>query len=472
MRRYLVNVTPEETRLALCEDDILLEIAAERQGAGPLVGNIYKGQVQNVLPGMQAAFIDIGTEKNAFLYLGDLPEALAQAGSLSVGQELIIQIAKDAVGSKGPRATAQITLPGRYVVLMPGADYVGVSRRIEQEEERERLKELAESLRPEGMGLIVRTVAAGSGREDLEKDIAYLCNLWQTLLARHQRSQAPHLLYRDADLVIRLIRDQFTQDIEEVLVDQGDAYQRMRELLLRISQELAERVKLYTAKEDMYVRFGVEEQLALLSGREIPLDCGGFIVIDQTEALTAIDVNTGKFIGKSTLAETVYHANLEAAQVIARQLRLRDIGGIIIIDFIDMESEEARQGVMEALQKELRRDRTKTHVMGFTSLGLLEMTRKKSRQSIGALLHAPCPCCSGRGRIRSSETIFLEVARELRRRQRQNLLQGNVTLQLSAFLAEQPFLGQRLRQWEKEFCRSFSVERNTSLQPEQYVLLG
>jgi len=213
MRRYLVNVTPEETRLALCEDDTLLEIAAERQGAGPLVGNIYKGQVQNVLPGMQAAFIDIGTEKNAFLYLGDLPEK-AEAGRLSVGQELIVQIAKDAVGSKGPRATAQITLPGRYVVLMPGADYVGVSRRIEPEEERERLKELAESLRPEGMGLIVRTVAAGSGKEDLEKDIAYLGNLWQTLLARHQRSQAPHLLYRDADLVIRMIRDQFTQDVE------------------------------------------------------------------------------------------------------------------------------------------------------------------------------------------------------------------------------------------------------------------
>ena len=267
MRRYLVNVTPEETRLALCEDDLLLEIAAERQGAGPLVGNIYKGQVQNILPGMQAAFIDIGTEKNAFLYLGDLPETSRQAGSLSVGQELIIQIAKDAVGSKGPRATAQVTLPGRHVVLMPGADYVGVSRRIEPEEERERLKELAESLRPEGMGLIVRTVAAECGKEELEKDISYLCNLWQTLLARQQRSQAPQLLYRDADLVIRLIRDQFTQDVDEVLVDQPDAYQRMRELLLRISKELAERVKLYAAKEDMFGRFGVEEQLTLLFDR-------------------------------------------------------------------------------------------------------------------------------------------------------------------------------------------------------------
>lgn len=474
-KTIVVNIMPEETRMALLEDGELLEVSVERTHSGNVVGNIYKGKVKNVLPGMQAAFIDIGRDKNAFLYIGDtMPQAVAQPAipedMVMVGQDIIVQIVKDAIGTKGPRATTHLTLPGRYVVLMPTVDYIGISRRIDSSEERERLKQLAEKVRPQGMGMIVRTVAAGKTEEDLQKDIAYLHNLWNSLAARAKRSTSPTLLFRDVDLVIRIVRDYLSSDIDEFVVDNAEAFGRVCDLLKFISPELLTKAKLYQGSEDLFTHHGLSAELEKIGQRQVWLKSGGYIVIDKTEALTVIDVNTGKFVGRTNLADTVFQTNLEAAQEIARQVRLRDIGGIIIIDFIDMELEQHKQAVLSALEDKLKRDKTKTNILGLTGLGLVEMTRKKARQNFEGLLYSECPCCEGRGRVQSPETVSINVRRELRKIAAKKRWQGALTIQVHPCVATL-FNKDELARMESEIGRALLVEAVPTMHPEAYSIL-
>ena len=419
-KRIIVNVIPEETRMALVEDGLLLEVAVERTESSYMVGNIYKGRVENVLPGMQAAFINIGIGKNAFLYAGDIfPhksfQRLVAEDNLTVGAEIMIEIVKDAMGSKGPRATTHFSIPGRYVVVMPSVDYVGVSRRIESPEERSRLRSLAEKIRPKGMGVIVRTVAEGHSEEELARDFQYLSNLWGALTVKAKKAKAPLLLYRDADLAVRIIRDHVRDDIDEVIVDNADTHARMLELAKFISPDLVKKIQLHRGKTEIFTHYGVEEEWGQLADRRVELKCGGYLIIDKTEALTVIDVNTGRFIGHSNLADTVFRTNMEAAAEIARQLRLRDIGGIIVADFIDMQKESHKKAILLELEAKLKADNTKTNVLGLTELGLVEMTRKKSRQTYESTLYEPCPCCGGRGIVQSPETLNISIHRQLRR---------------------------------------------------------
>ena len=350
-KKIVVNVIPEEIRMALADDGVLLEVAVERTESNHMVGNIYKGRVENVLPGMQAAFINIGIGKNAFLYAGDIfPhksfQRLVEEDNLTVGAEIMVEIVKDAMGTKGPRATTHFSIPGRYVVVMPSVDYVGISRRIESAEERSRLRKLAEKIRPKGMGVIVRTVAEGHSEEELARDFQYLANLWEALTAKAKKAKAPLLLYRDADLVIRIIRDHVKDDIEEVVIDDAEAHARMVELAKFLSPDLVKKIHLYKGKTEIFTHYGIEDEWNRLADRRVDLKCGGYLIIDKTEALTVIDVNTGRFTGHSNLADTVFRANMEAVAEIARQLRLRDIGGIIVAAFIDMQKENHKKAAL------------------------------------------------------------------------------------------------------------------------------
>ncbi len=470
-KTIVVNVTPEETRMALLEDGDLAEVSIERTHSGHIVGNIYKGKVQNVLPGMQAVFADIGRDRNAFLYVGDLSGGQRGKGEkMTVGRELIVQVAKDAIGSKGPRLTTHLTLPGRYVVLMPTVKFLGVSRRIAAAEERKRLKEVAGKVCPQGMGLVVRTVAEGRSEDDLRKDCEYLVNLWQTLTARAKLAKAPALLYRDVDLLIRIVRDYLGPTVEKLVIDNHEAHSRVVELVKVVSPELLPRLELYQG-EDIFGHYDIEQQLEKLSERRVNLPCGGYIIIDRTEALTVIDVNTGKFVGKTRLADTVFAANLEAAAEIARQIRLRDIGGIIIADFIDMDRDQHKQAVLAALTEHLKKDRTRTNVVGLTGLGLVEMTRKKVRQDLATVLQAECPCCGGRGYVRSPETVAITVRRQLRAVAKGQTGTGRLLVQVHPRVAEVLKRPGELEALAKELARPLAVEPVASMDAEAYSVL-
>ena len=430
-KSILITVEPDETRVAVLEDDRLVEVYHERPSTQRVAGNIYKGRVENVLPGMQAAFVNIGLERNAFLYVADavprgeeaedddLPDDLRHASITDVlhpGQEIIVQVAKEPTGTKGARVTRRITLPGRLLVLMPGVQYVGVSRRIHDERERQRLKQLAQRLQPPGAGLIVRTAAEGRSEAELRSDVEYLTRLWADIQRRARRERAPVLLYRDLGLVFRVVRDMLTPEVERVLIDDPEEYRRVLELVGAFAAPLRDRIQLYQDREvGLFEQFGVNEEIERALKRRVWLKSGGYLVIDQTEALTAIDVNTGKFVGSKDLADTVFRTNMEAAAEIARQLRLRDIGGIIVIDFIDMDDPAHRRRVVEELERHLARDPTKATVLGITGLGLVEMTRKKGRRSLLEQLTRECPYCDGRGRVLSEESAARRIRREIQR---------------------------------------------------------
>jgi len=471
----VVNSAPEETRMAIFEEQELIEISVERTKDGHNVGNIYKGKTKNVLPGMQAAFIDIGREKNAFLYIGDGLPADAPPkivdNNLTVGKEVLIQIVKDAIGTKGPRATTNLTLPGRYVVFMPTVDYIAISRRIVGEEERGRLKKLVEKVRPTGMGIIVRTMAEGKSEEDLHQDIEYLYNLWNALHARSKMAVAPTLLYRDVDLVIRIVRDYLSADVEEFVLDNRETYGRVCDLLRYTSPELISKVRLYEGTNDIFAHYGLDEELGRVGQRCVWLKCGGYIVIDKTEALTVIDVNTGKFVGSTKLADTVFQTNLEAATEITRQLRLRDIGGIIIVDFIDMDKDEHKQAIIAALELNFKRDRTKTNVLGFTQLGLVEITRKKARQNLEGMLYSECPCCAGRGRIQSPETVVINIWRKMRKIMGQPRLSGTMVIQVHPLVADTMQSQGELTRMEQELACSLRLETVPAMHPEVFSIL-
>lgn len=430
-KEIIMNAENDETRVAVLEDGVLVEFYIERPVAHRLAGNIYKGRVENVLPGMQAAFVNIGLEKNAFLYVtdaiaarsnGEDVEIFGDSKRLSIkdvlrrGQNITVQITKDPMGTKGARVTTHITLPGRYLVLMPTVDYLGVSRRIGNDRERERLKNLAEKLKPRRMGLIVRTVAEGKEEEELRHDVNFLTKLWSKIRGKGRGAGAPALLHKDLGLIERVIRDILSLDIDNLIIDSKHEYEKIIDYLDIISPDLKGKVKLFNYREGaIFDVYGIEAEIEKALKRKVWLKSGGYLVIDHTEALTVIDVNTGKFVGSENLSDTVLKTNLEAAGEIARQIRLRNTGGIIVIDFIDMEISEHREKVVKALEEALKKDRTKANVLGLTQLGLVEMTRKKISQGLEDVLQKQCPYCEGKGQVLSEETMSRKVEREIKK---------------------------------------------------------
>ncbi|MDQ5887020.1 MAG: ribonuclease G [Neisseriaceae bacterium] len=424
----LINVTPQETRVAVMSEGVVQEIHLEREAQRGLVGNIYLGQVRRVLPGMQSAFIEIGLERAAFLHIADVIEQRQAPGSthrieqlLFEGQSVLVQVIKDPIGTKGARLSTQISIAGRYLVHLPQEDHIGISQRIADEEEREHLRQQLEALLPPDTphGYILRTSAEGATDQELAADIDYLRRLWEDIRAKAQTLPAQSLLYQDLSLPMRVLRDFVNEETDRIIIDSRDTFQKMSDFAHSYVTRAVAQVQHYTGDRPLFELYGVEAEIERALSRRVNLKFGGYLIIDQTEALTTVDVNTGGFVGNRSFDETIFKTNLEATQVIARQLRLRNLGGIIIVDFIDMDLEEHQQAVLSELQKALAKDRTKNTVSGFTSLGLVEITRKRTRESLAHVLCEPCPVCQGRGEIKTAQTVCFEILREILREARQ-----------------------------------------------------
>jgi ribonuclease G len=435
----LINVAPRENRAALIENGVLTELFIERQSRRGIVSNLYKGRVQRVLPGMQAAFVDVGLERTAFLHAADIAAALSkQTGTdgtligtatavedirslVREGDDILVQVVKDPMGTKGARLTTFVALPSRLMVYMPRGEGIGVSARIEDEAERVRLKALVSGCVPPDAagGYIVRTAAQGATVEQIREDIQYLGRLWEHVRDRGLRASAGQLVYEDLPLPTRILRDELARGVDRVLVDNAASHARMLEFAAGFMPGSTTSVELYSGARPIFDLHGIEEEIGKALERSVSLKSGGHLVIDQTESMTTIDVNTGGFVGHRNLEDTIYRTNLEAAVAIARQLRLRNLGGIIIIDFIDMTDPAHRTLVLEALQRTLAGDHAQTHIASVSSLGLVEMTRKRTRDSLEHLLCAPCPSCEGRGFVRTPETVCHEIFREIVRQSRQ-----------------------------------------------------
>ena len=434
-QEILINVTPRETRAALVEDGVLQEIYIERTRRKGLVGNIYKGTVTRVLPGMQAAFMELGLARTAFLHASDIarghhaaeessdapPPAPDIRELLHEGQQLLVQVLKDPLGSKGARLTTRISIPSRYLVYMPDGSGVGLSTRIEDAAERERLKGHIESYAPAHAtgGYIARTAAEGASPEALRADMLFLNKLWENVQEAGARARSGERVHEDLPLAVRILRDLSGESLRAVQVDSGETAERMRQFTRTFMPAMAERIVEHAGSKPIFEQHGVEAEIQRALERKVTLKSGGHLVIDQTESMTTIDVNTGAYVGRSNLEDTIVRTNLEAAQAIARQLRLRNLGGIIIIDFIDMDDEAHKRSVLEALEKALAPDHAKTQVTAVSALGLVEMTRKRTRESLEHVLCEPCPACQGRGSLRSAETVCYDVFRELLRATRQ-----------------------------------------------------
>ncbi|WP_020649226.1 ribonuclease G [Solimonas variicoloris] len=434
----LVNIGPQETRVALVEGGTAQEIHVQRASRHGLTGNIYKGVVQRVLPGMQAAFVEIGLARTAFLHVNDMVATPPPGEPLPLitqllheGQQVLVQIVKDPIGSKGARLTSLLSIPSRYLVLLPFEPHVGVSARLEGEAERARLKglldELQQRLAP-NFGVIARTAADGVDAAALEADLGFLLRLWAAVREQAETAPPGTLVHGDLPLSMRILRDLLGTTVERVRIDSAAECEALREFAQTFIPQAAPLVELYRGSAPIFDLFGVEDDISRALERKVELKSGGHLVIDQTEAMTTIDVNTGAYIGHRNLEETVLKTNLEAAQAIARQLRLRNLGGIIIIDFIDMKSEDHRAQVLRVLERALAADHARTQVYPFSALGLVEMTRKRTRESLGHILCEPCPACGGRGTIKTVETVCHEIAREVQRAARQFEAKGFLVL--------------------------------------------
>jgi len=509
--QLVISSSPQETRVALQENGVVTELYVERKRDLGYVGNIYKGAVVRVLPGMQAAFVDIGLDKAAFLYVDDVlhdrgrldhymreleeyPDASGFVGTqqfnptaddglkggevqiqdlLQEGQQVMAQVAKDPLGTKGARVTTHTSLPGRHLVLMPTVDHVGISRRIEDEKERKRLKDYIESVKPAGVGFIVRTAAEGVTRAKLKADMEFLLKLWKETLRRGERSNAPSVLYRDLNLALRSARDLFTADVDAVWIDSPEEHVRLTEFIGKFMPRQAKGVRLYSDEEPIFDHFGIEIEISRALNRKVWLKSGGYIIIDQAEALTAIDVNTGRFVGKRSLEDTILKTNLEAVKEIVYQLRLRNIGGIIIIDFIDMDREGNREKVFGSLAEALQADRAKTNILKISELGLVEMTRKRVRESLGRTLCEPCHYCEGRGFVKSPVTVCYEIFREIQREAR-NFPGVDLVVQahpeVANLLCDEESDG--IAELEKSFGKRVTVEHHSEFHLEQFEVLG
>jgi len=428
----LVNVTPRETRAALLENGVLQEIFIERTSRRGLTSNIYKGRVQRVLPGMQAAFVDVGLERTAFLHASDITRGREPAAEtelerephirelITEGQDIIVQVVKDPLGTKGARLTTFVTMPSRYLVHLPFGRGVGVSARIEDEEERGRLRGILEDISADSSGgWIVRTAAEGAPRDALRADLIFLQKLWEAVDAQGRRCPPGTLVHADLDLPLRLLRDLLAPRVERVRVDDPEVYGRMKRFAASFIPEMEPKVQEYAEPRPIFDLHGVEDEIARALERKVPLKSGGYLVLDQTEAMSTIDVNTGAYVGHRNLEETIFRTNLEAAQAIARQIRLRNLGGIIIVDFIDMEEEDHRAQVLAAFERALEHDHARNQISEVSRLGLVEMTRKRTRESLEHILCQACPACHGRGSVKTPETVCYEIFRDILRQSRQ-----------------------------------------------------
>ena len=424
----LINVTPQETRVAVVQAGAVQELLIERAANRGLVGNLYMGRVARVLPGMQSAFVDIGLERAAFLHVADIFEHRRPNGEpdkpiekiLAEGQPVLVQVVKDPIGTKGARLSTQLSVAGRMLVYLPQDPHIGISQKIEDENGRAQLREKLKALLPsdEKGGFIVRTLAETAAPEELRADIEYLRHLWSDLRGRSLGAQPPRLLYQDLSLAQRVLRDMASAGTARVIVDSRETWQKLAEFAEAYVPAVRSRLEHYTGERPLFDLYNVEPEIEKALSRRVDLKSGGTLIIDQTEAMTTIDVNTGGFVGSRTFDDTIFKTNLEAAQAIARQLRLRNLGGIIIVDFIDMDSAEHRAAVLEELNKALARDRTRMTVNGFSPLGLVEMTRKRTRESLAHVLCEPCPACGGRGEVRTARTVCYEILREILREAR------------------------------------------------------
>ncbi len=495
-KEIVVNVTAGETRIAILEDHHLVELMVEHGEGGRIVGDIYKGVVGAVLPGMQASFIDIGFEKSAFLHVSDMRDIGDKAGAggegleieegqrmvapnapiqdlLKKNQEILVQVTKEPISTKGPRVTTQISLPGRFLVLVPFSGSIGVSRKIEKSEERERLKAIAREIRPQWGGLIVRTAADGVSKRQIKRDLKFLVKLWKKANSSAEKKRAPALIQSEVGLTAGLVRDIFTTDVDRLVIDNRRGYREIAAYLRLVAPDLKSRLELYRDSTPIFDAYEIEGEIEKSLRRKVYFKKGGYVVIDHTEALTAIDVNTGRFTGKRDQEETILSANLAAAREIGRQLRLRDIGGIIVIDFIDMASEGNRQKVVQELKKVLSRDRARSKTFPISELGLVQMTRQRVRPSLLHQYTDECPSCEGTGKVLSLESIMLFVERAVRRvvsSTRERALRVTVSPEMAVHILTEE--SSRLRSLEKETRRSLEVIDDRELDREEFRIVG
>src|SRR3954467_14262286 len=501
----VINADGPETRVALVEDGFLGELYIERKRERGIAGNIYKGRVERVLPGMQAAFVNIGLEKSAYLHVSDVrgtPDDLkrlfaggdasasshgeedeeaadaARVGSgariedlLKEGQEIVVQVTKDPISTKGARTTRYVSLPGRHLVFMPTVDHVGISRRIGSDRERKRLREIVDSMRPAGSGFIVRTVADGVSERELRSDMEFLIKLWNEVVRRAEGGRCPTLIYNDLDLLLRTVRDLFTADVEKLIIDSRPEYDRVKKFIAAFMPDFAGHIELYDGNDPIFDGYGIEIEIDRALERKVWLKSGGYLIVDEMEALTAVDVNTGRFVGKKSLEDTITKTNMEAAQEVAEQLRIRSIGGMIVVDFIDMDRPHNREKVTRAFNEHLRRDRSKAAVTRISELGLIEMTRKRTRESLLHTLTEPCTACEGKGYTKSRRTVTYELFRELRRQG--DLIEGDTVLvevhpEVAQVLAtsDRPFL----EDMEKRLQKRIIVKARGSFHLEDFEI--
>jgi ribonuclease G len=497
-KEIIINSTPHEIRIAILEDDELVELMMERADARRIVGNIYKGVVASVKPGLQAAFIDIGLEKAGFLHASDLvhedpeddevdapapaPERRPEwrdrvfpdiGKTLKVGDEILVQVTKEQIGTKGSRLTADLSLAGRFLVLMPKGHRVGVSRKIEDRRERVRLKQLLQQVRPDEGAFIIRTAAEGITEEQFRKDVDYLTNLWQDVKRANAAQQGTGLVHEDVGMVVGLIRDIFKEDVDALVIDEREDYERLVKYVLTFAPELRPRVREYSASLPVFDHYGIEAEIRKSLDRRVWMKKGGYLVIEQTEALVSIDVNTGRFTGKRNQEDTILQTNLIAAHEAARQVRLRDLGGIIVIDFIDMDNEANKKRVLNELRTYLKNDRARTKTFGVSNLGLVEMSRQRVRPSLIAFLSDACPYCTGMGKVQSLETLSNRIERLIHRavtitRERRLQIQANPTLAL--FILEER--GDQYRDLARAHAVEIDVLDDPALHREDFRLLS
>ncbi|RJP73143.1 MAG: Rne/Rng family ribonuclease [Candidatus Abyssobacteria bacterium SURF_17] len=494
-RELVASVDSREARICLLEDGGLTELFIERTAQRRLVGNIYKGTVKSVLPGIEAAFVDVGLGKNGFLYVSDVTDAVEDyeyfgeedeeelrpkrkhkrrariEDMLKRGQEIMVQVVKEPMGQKGMRLTNYISLPGRYLVLMPTVNHLGVSRKIEDEKERERLRKIAAQARPEGLGLIVRTLGEGKGKEEIEADVKYLSGLWQKILRRMESMHSPSLLHQDLGQVARVVRDVLDDDIDRFVIDSKPDYDTVLNLLENLAPHLKSRVELYRGQTALFEKYDIEPQIEKALRKKVWLPSGGYLVIDQAEALTTIDVNTGKFTGKKKLEDTVFTTNMEAAREVARQVRLRDIGGIILVDFIDMEKPSNRGKLLAELEQAFKTDRSKSYILGMTELGVVQMTRKRTKLSLTPSLCEPCPYCDGSGWVKSITTTMLQILRQLEKQCKENSQQA-VTLTAHKDVVERLLADQSdtIAKIEQQYSRKITLKPSSDCHLEFFSI--
>jgi ribonuclease G len=482
----IVNVSSRETRIAILEGGKLMEYRVERDER--VVGSIFKGIVQNVLPGMEAAFVDIGLERNAYLSIADIipDEGMNDNSPASVrrselrrrkikdllkpGQQVMVQVTKGPRGTKGSRVTTRIALPGRCVVAMPETGSVGVSRKIDDRRERERLKKIGEKICPEGFGLIMRTECEGKTEADLRGDVLYLQHVWEEVTRQAKRQKAPACVHRDQTLLFRTVRDVFGETISKMIIDDPDEYEKVNLIAKAVAPNMVDKITLYDKEEPVFDFYGIEKELERIMQHHVPLKSGGYLVIDEMEALTAIDVNTGKHVGSTGLSDTILQTNREAADEILRQLRLRDMGGIIVCDFIDMESADARKSILDHFENGLGKDRARTRVGKISSLGLVELTRKRTGESVTQEITEICPMCMGVGRIPSKETVSLWIERDMRRRMADA---GNAFLVEAHPAVVEALIGldgESVEELEHEIRKGIYIRANFDLEYEEYEI--